>query len=83
MKLLRKVLSLIRHTRFKASKEKAQLVQIEVKYLSLGINSRMPDFQRVEVLSKLPVPKDVPSLRGLLDIVNFFRTFNESLADKG
>ena len=82
--ITREVLGLIAKFGFKASRQKAQLVQTKVKYLglSLGTEGRTPDSQRVEVIAKLPAPTDTHSLRALLGTFNFSRDFIESFADK-
>lgn len=82
--ITREVLGLIQETGFKANREKAQLVQTTVKYLglTLGPDGRTPDSQRTEVISKLPAPTDVASLRALLGTFNFSRDFIEAFSDK-
>ena len=82
--ITKEVLNIIRETGFKASREKAQLVQTQVKSLglSLGIHGRTPEAPRVEVISKLPTSTNVPSLRALLGLFNFSSDFLESFADK-
>lgn len=79
LKVLEEVLAALRKAGFLINPEKAQLVKKEVNYLGvqLGQAGRKPDQARVELISKLPAPTNVHSLRTFLGLVGFSRDFIE------
>uniref|UniRef100_A0A8C8SJ05 ribonuclease H n=1 Tax=Pelusios castaneus TaxID=367368 RepID=A0A8C8SJ05_9SAUR len=80
--LLAEVLKKIEDTGFLVNAQKAQIVKRKVTYLGvdLGVEGRSPNLQRVELISKLPVPGDVTALRSFLGLTGFSRDFVEGYA---
>lgn len=70
----------IQNTGFKVNPEKAQLVKQTVSYLgvTLGQEGKSRNKNRVELITKLPIPRDVSALRSFLGLTGFSREFNEN-----
>lgn len=79
LKVLKEVLGALKHAGLLINPEKAQLIRQEVDYLGvhLGQDGRRPDQSRVELISKLPAPTDVHSLRTFLGLIGFSQDFIE------
>ncbi|CAM4595275.1 unnamed protein product [Lepidochelys kempii] len=75
--VLDEVLRVIQQTGFLISPYMAQLVKQPITYLGveLGINGPCPDANRVDLVCKLPAPRDVSSLRSFLGLAGFSRDF--------
>lgn len=81
-RILETVLEKIYSTGFLVNSAKAQLVQTEVTYLGIHLspNGKQPDRQRVGLICKLPIPRDISALRSFLGLKGFSREFIEDYA---
>ncbi|KAL6726403.1 hypothetical protein Aduo_008376 [Ancylostoma duodenale] len=78
---LKAVFQRIHNYGFRVRLEKCVFLQIEINYLGFVINAegRRPDSTKIEVIDKVPRPKDFSQLRAFLGLVKFYGTFVKEL----
>lgn len=77
------VLNRIKEYGFRLKWEKCKFFMLQIKYLGHVIDSSgiRPDKARIEVIEKLPVPKDLTTLRSFLGAINYCGKFVKSMKE--
>lgn len=78
------ILNVLKESGSKINLDKCELFQSKISYLGYDLDGKYitVDKSGLEVIRNYPVPKNIRALRGVLDIINYYKRFIPHLAKK-